>query len=266
MKYVGLQTSSGQPTKPSKSRTKSRPDSSKNRSSAPKKKREKSQSKTHPENKPDKQEKSKTVDIKTFNDPDLDYKKLKIPQLSEEWFTKCKTEMKPHKNARLALKALHIAGTKKSKIKVILTDISQAIESISTDKGDQKSDWKNSLWCFVSQFSELDSLELVKIYESLNKKSSDKNPKKKDEKREKHKEPKDKEQLRKERKERERRKEEHRDKLKRKLEMGDNGDVSKEKRKYDKEDSRKRKFHQRKYDNSYDKFRRTDPPSAPSMF
>ena len=47
---------------------------------------------------------------------------------------------------------------------------------------------------------------------------------------------------------------------------GDNGDVSKEKRKYDKEDSRKRKFHQRKYDNSYDKFRRTDPPSAPSMF
>ena len=56
MKYVGLQTSSGQPTKPSKSRTKSRPDSSKNRSSAPKKKREKSQSKTHPENKPDKQE------------------------------------------------------------------------------------------------------------------------------------------------------------------------------------------------------------------
>ena len=42
--------------------------------------------------------------------------------------------MKPHKNARLALKALHIAGTKKSKIKVILTDISQAIESISTDK------------------------------------------------------------------------------------------------------------------------------------
>jgi hypothetical protein len=56
MKYVGLQTSSGQPTKTSKSRTKSRPDSSKNRSSAPKKKREKSQSKTHPENKPDKQE------------------------------------------------------------------------------------------------------------------------------------------------------------------------------------------------------------------
>ena len=42
--------------------------------------------------------------------------------------------MKPHKNARLALKALHIAGTKKSKIKVILSDISQAIESISTDK------------------------------------------------------------------------------------------------------------------------------------
>ena len=80
----------------------------------------------------------------------------------------------------------------------------------------------------MSQFSELDSLDLVKIYESLNKKSSDKNPKKKDEKREKHKEPKDKEQLRKERKERERRKEEHRDKLKRKLEMGDNGDVSKE--------------------------------------
>ena len=56
MKYVGLQTSSGQPTKTSKSRTKSRPDSSKNRSSAPKKKREKPQSKTHPENKPDKQE------------------------------------------------------------------------------------------------------------------------------------------------------------------------------------------------------------------
>ena len=42
--------------------------------------------------------------------------------------------MKPHENARLALKALHIAGTKKSKIKVILSDISQAIESISTDK------------------------------------------------------------------------------------------------------------------------------------
>ena len=42
--------------------------------------------------------------------------------------------MKPHKNARLALKALHIAGTKKSKIKLILPDISQAIESISTDK------------------------------------------------------------------------------------------------------------------------------------
>ena len=42
--------------------------------------------------------------------------------------------MKPHKNARLALKALHIAGAKKSKIKVILSDISQAIESISTDK------------------------------------------------------------------------------------------------------------------------------------
>jgi len=98
------------------------------------KKREKSQGKTHSENKPDKQEKSKTVDLKTFNDPDLDYKKLKIPQLSEEWFTKCKTEMKPHKNARLALKALHIAGTKKSKIKIILSDISQAIESISTDK------------------------------------------------------------------------------------------------------------------------------------
>ena len=48
--------------------------------------------------------------------------------------SKFQTEMKPHKNARLALKALHIAGTKKSKIKVILSDISQAIESISTDK------------------------------------------------------------------------------------------------------------------------------------
>ena len=56
MKYVGLQTNSGQPTKTSKSRPKSRPDSSKNRSSAPKKKREKSQAKTHSENKPDKQE------------------------------------------------------------------------------------------------------------------------------------------------------------------------------------------------------------------
>ena len=56
MKYVGLQTNSGQQTKTSKSRPKSRPDSSKNRSSAPKKKREKSQAKTHSENKPDKQE------------------------------------------------------------------------------------------------------------------------------------------------------------------------------------------------------------------
>jgi hypothetical protein len=173
--------------------------------------------------------------------------------------------MKPHKNARLALKALHQAGTSRKNIRRVMPDISSAIDKISTDKGDQKSDWKNSLWCFVSQFSELDSLELVKIYESLNKKPADKNSKKRDDK-EKRDKPKDKEQLRKEKKERDDKRKEHRDRLKRKLEMGDNGDVSKEKKKYDKEDSRKRKFNQRKYENSYDKFRRTDPPSAPSMF
>ena len=42
--------------------------------------------------------------------------------------------MKPHKNARLALKALHTAGTSRKGIKRIIPDISSAIEKISTDK------------------------------------------------------------------------------------------------------------------------------------
>jgi hypothetical protein len=213
--------------------------------------------------------------VKTFTDPDLIYQKLKEQQLSEEWFTKCKAEMKPHKNARLALKMLHQAGTSRKNVRRIIPDISSAIDKISTDKGDQRSDWKNSLWCFVSQFSELDSLELVKIYEQLNSKkqsSSVKNSKKDADKKEKRKDSLTKHDQSGDQALRKEKREQHREKLKRKYEQGEK--EPKERKKYEKHDkyekldeNRKRKFHQRKYnDNSYDKFRRTDPPAAPSMF
>ena len=42
--------------------------------------------------------------------------------------------MKPHKHARLALKALHQAGQEKKRIKRIIPDISSAIEKISDIK------------------------------------------------------------------------------------------------------------------------------------
>ena len=42
--------------------------------------------------------------------------------------------MKPHKHARVALKALHQAGQEKKRIKRIIPDISSAIEKISDIK------------------------------------------------------------------------------------------------------------------------------------
>lgn len=252
----------------------------------PKKKQQKksAMSETKPEKKSGNSEKNKT-EPKSFRDADITFIALKEP-LSEEWFAECKSEMKPHKHARLALKALHQAGSNKKSVRKILPDISTAIDKISAAKEGKKAEWKNALWRFVAKFSQLDVVDLVKSFEQtlgkLDKPSKQNSSKAgKDEKTTKEKAAKDKEQLRKEKQEREEKKERHREKIKRRMEMqealqegkyGSMYDSSKNKeknKKFDKNESdRKRKYHKydRKYD-SFDKFRRQpDPPAAPSMF
>lgn len=186
--------------------------------------------------------------------------------------------MKSYRHARLALKALHQAGVNKKNVRKILPDISSAIDKISASKNDKRSEWKNALWRFVSKFSQLDAIELVRIFEltlektdkakagsSKSDKSNDKNipvKSKEDEKRE-----------------RERREERQREKMKRRQEMAQalqegkfdaitNRNTNRNNKKFEKNDDRKRKYNKqdRKYD-SFDKFRRqSDPPAAPSMF
>jgi len=189
--------------------------------------------------------------------------------------------MKPHKHARLALKALHQAGQEKKRIKRIIPDISSAIEKISDIKGDDKPTWKNALWRFVSQFSECDAIQLVKIYEQSVKSSKPRKDKPED-KSVKEKPVKDKEQLRREKREREEKKKRHRAELKRQYELsqkqgtsGQSGQQSRQSEDKRSKDERKRKHQQdgryrrNQNENSYEKYRRMgdfDPPSAPSMF
>lgn len=114
---------------------------------------------------------------KPFRDTDIVAEKLKEP-LTDQWFQDCKADMKPHKHARLALKALHQAGQNKKNIRKILPDISTAIDKISTSKDDKRSEWKNALWRFVSKFSQLDAIDLVRNFEQTLDKSdkTQKNP------------------------------------------------------------------------------------------
>jgi len=191
-------------------------------------------------------------------------------QLSDDWFNKCKAEMKPHKQAKTALKALHEVGTEKKRIKRILPDIGTAIKKISDIKGNEKAIWKNALWRFVSQFTECDAVQLVKIFESSTKPPK---PTKKAKSPSQEKRPltaKEKEQKRREKAEREEKKKKHRAELKRQFELsqkqGGSSSNMDDKRK---SQERKRKNKGGKYDNSYEKYRRMsdfDPPSAPSMF
>jgi len=266
MKYVGVRNKGAktQSTKrklPSKSRSetssKSIKSDKKSRPTPPKLvKKEKHKEKS-----------SKPSEAKALIDNELSLSVLKEP-LNDDWFNKCKAEMKPHKHARVALKALHQAGQEKKRIKRIIPDISSAIEKISDIKGSEKSTWKNALWRFVAQFSECDAIQLVKICEQSSK--SDK-PKKK-EKSEEKKPVKDKEQLRREKKEREEKKKRHRDELKRKYELSQKqGSSSSDKRKDErkrKHEDKNRSYKNKQYD-TYEKYRRMgdfDPPSAPSMF
>lgn len=201
-------------------------------------------------------------------------------QLSTEWFDKCKAEMKPHKHARIALKALHQAGQEKKRIKRIIPDISSAIEKISDIKGDEKRTWKNALWRFVSQFSECDAIQLVKIYEQSNKPSKTVKKDKSEEK----KPTKDKEQLRREKREREEKKKKHRAELKRQYESSQKQGASSSSHHSSSHkrnsDDRKRKHASgqsgggggtrdsyKQGGSSWEKYKRfDDPPAAPSMF
>jgi hypothetical protein len=190
--------------------------------------------------------------------------------------------MKPHKHARIALKALHQAGQEKKRIKRIIPDISSAIEKISDIKGDEKRTWKNALWRFVSQFSECDAIQLVKIYEQSNKPS--KTTAKKDKSEEK-KPTKDKEQLRREKREREEKKKKHRAELKRQYEssqkQGSSSSSHHSSSHKRNSDDRKRKHASggqsggsggtrdsyKQGGSSWEKYKRfDDPPAAPSMF
>lgn len=183
--------------------------------------------------------------------------------------------MKPHKHARIALKALHQAGQEKKRIKRIIPDISSAIEKISDIKGDEKRTWKNALWRFVSQFSECDAIQLVKIYEQSNKPpkaaKKDKNEEKKPTK--------DKEQLRREKREHEKKKKKHRAELKRQYELSQKqGAASSSHNTSQKRDADRKRKHASggqgggardgyKQGSSWEKYKRfDDPPAAPSMF
>jgi len=180
--------------------------------------------------------------------------------------------MKPHKHARIALKALHQAGQEKKRIKRIIPDISSAIEKISDIKGDAKKTWKNALWRFVSQFSECDAIQLVKIYEQSNKPpkaaKKDKNEEKKPTK--------DKEQLRREKREREEKKKKHRAELKRQYESSQKQGASSSHNTSHKRDAERKRKHASgqggardgyKQGSSWEKYKRfDDPPAAPSMF
>jgi hypothetical protein len=141
------------------------------------------------------------------------------------------------------------------------------------------------LWRFVSKFSQLDAIDLVRNFEQTLDKSekTQKHPtnSKRDSEKsgDKHKKAKNKED---EIREREKKEERQREKVKRRQEMAQALQEGKfdaitnrstknrnnKKDRFDKNDERKRKFKQneRKYD-SFDKFRRqSDPPAAPSMF
>lgn len=224
---------------------------------------------------------------KPFRDNDIVAEKLKEP-LTDQWFQDCKADMKPHKHARLALKALHQAGQNKKNIRKILPDISTAIDKISTSKDDKRSEWKNALWRFVSKFSQLDAIDLVRNFEQTLDKSekTQKHPtsSKRDSEKsgDKHKKVDKSKNKEDEIREREKKEERQREKVKRRQEMAQALQEGKfdaitnrstknrnnKKDRFDKNDERKRKFKQneRKYD-SFDKFRRqSDPPAAPSMF
>lgn len=101
-----------------------------------------------------------------MSDKEISLEKLS-QDLPEEWFDQCKTAIKSIKPARHALKGLHQAGTSNKAVRKILPDIGAAIKKISEEKTDveERANWKNALWRFVSQFSEMSAEQLVRIYE-----------------------------------------------------------------------------------------------------
>lgn len=102
-------------------------------------------------------------------DKELSLEKLK-EELSQddEWFDNCKSAIKSIKPARHALKALHQAGNNTKVVKKILPELGSAIKKICDSKADsdERKTWKNALWRFVAQFSEMKAEQLVRIHDS----------------------------------------------------------------------------------------------------
>lgn len=107
-----------------------------------------------------------TTDKKSLSDKEISLEKL-AQELPEEWFDQCKAAIKSIKPARHALKGLHQAGTSNKAVRKILPDIGSAIKKISEAKAntEERCNWKNALWRFVAQFSEMSAEQLVRIYD-----------------------------------------------------------------------------------------------------
>jgi len=101
-----------------------------------------------------------------LTDKEISLEKL-AQDLPEEWFDQCKAAIKSIKPARQALKGLHQAGMNSKAVKKILPDIGSAVKKICEAKTElaERSKWKNALWRFVAQFSEMTAEQLVRIHE-----------------------------------------------------------------------------------------------------